>query len=87
MVKSNSTKSNWLANRERLIKQNQKTRCGKLGGKYPTRKSCPKECEFIDQGSGDTMCKPKSTRKHTRNYRKSHKHTRKSRKHTRQSRK
>jgi len=49
----------WEINQNKFKKKSLRTNCGKLGGKYPTKKTCPKECDFIDMGSGGTYCNPK----------------------------
>ena len=49
----------WEIAQDKFKKKSLKTKCGKQGGKYPTKKTCPKECDFIDMGSGGTYCNPK----------------------------
>ena len=57
--KTKRRKSSWVTNQNKFKKKSLKTKCGKRGGKYPTKKTCPKECDFIDMGSGGTYCNPK----------------------------
>jgi hypothetical protein len=62
----------WRIVQKKLFEQNQKTTCGKLGGKHPTKKSCPSQCNFIDMGSGGTLCKnptKRSTKRSTKTFR------------------
>ena len=61
-----SKKPTWRINQNKLKKKSLRTQCGKLGGKYPTKKTCPKGCDFIDMGSGGTYCYPKKNVKQSR---------------------
>ena len=61
-----SKKPTWRINQNKLKKKSLRTQCGKLGGKYPTKKTCPKGCDFIDMGSGGTYCNPKKNVKQSR---------------------
>ena len=62
-MKKKFKKPAWMIARDKFIKKSLKTKCGKLGGKNPTKKSCPKECKFVDMGSGGTYCNPKNSKK------------------------
>ena len=62
-MKKKFKKPAWMIARDKFKKKSLKTKCGKLGGKYPTKKSCPKECDFVDMGSGGTYCNPKKSKK------------------------
>jgi len=53
----------WEVAQDKFEKKSLNTKCGKLGGKYPTRKTCPKECDFVDMGSGGSYCNPKKSKK------------------------
>ena len=68
-IKRSKTKkkmASWKIAQDKFKKKSLRTKCGKLGGKYPTKKTCPKECDFIDMGSGGTYCNPKKNTKRSK---------------------
>ena len=66
-------RASWKIAQDKFKKKSLRTNCGKRGGKYPTKKTCPKECDFIDMGSGGTYCNPKKTIKRSKKAKKSRK--------------
>lgn len=58
--------ASWKIAEDKFKKKSLRTNCGKRGGKYPTKKTCPKECDFIDMGSGGTYCNPKKNTKRSK---------------------
>lgn len=64
--KTKKKMASWKIAQDKFKKKSLITNCGKLGGKYPTKKTCPKECDFIDMGSGGTYCNPKKNTKRSK---------------------
>lgn len=64
--KTKKKRASWKIAQDKFKKKSLRTNCGKRGGKYPTKKTCPKECDFIDMGSGGTYCNPKKNTKRSK---------------------